>query len=519
LKRNLVRWLALPSVVLAMAACGSDGSDGANSTTTPEVEAPPEGDDNVYPVGSATGETGVLYNAIAVDNERMYACTAAHGMQILAKSANGALTTELQSGAFPEGRGCRDIVRAPDGTLFATGQSTEKAGSWIVALRPGAKVDIIGSVDVAASVESLVATDTHVFAVLGEAGIRVFGRNDGALAEMASLSGFDQALGAAMWGDKLVVANGQSGLAVVDVSNPTAPVITDNINIKNQTARRLAIVDDIAYVAAVNQVSLLDLSASNPAAERTSWFTYGQALDIAVTDTGLAYIANLEDVAVVDVSDRSEPVLIGSEMVPTADGTNARVVGIDTWNSVAYVAEWSQLWALSVAPDRAAPDIRLAKPSLDFGLVTDDPDSTSDWKGKGLIVENLGNKALEIAGLSTDDARFVASVSTVDDQDGSYDEETGLLTLKPQGRAVLQVVFTPSDNEPAKASLMLPTNDPDEGNVAVPLSANSQDGVQVGGPFDPNGELVFDDAKTGNAVTIKGTYPGQVVLLAYFATW
>ena len=482
---------------------GTDGTDGVDGTDgTDGIDVPP-GDDNLVPLSSAVGPKYSIFQSVAVTGGHAYACTGAHGMQVAKIGPNGALSLVVTEGALPDAKGCRDVVAAPDGAVFATGQSS--GGSFIAQIGPppgDGTLAILGSVPIGdALVESISATQTHVLAAMGEAGIRIYGRNDGALAEVGRLdAGFDRALGVAPWGEsRAVVANGQSGLVVVDVTEPTSPVVLDGFD-GYGTSRRVAVDGDLAYVASVSSVAIYDLSSSKPCCPPLGgWPTHASAVELAVHD-GLLYVANMDDLCVVDVSTPSDPMLLGSDRIPVEAG-NPHVVDVSLDGEVAVAAEWDAIWAYTYVDGREAPDIHLSKMALDFGL-------TSTKKGKGIIIQNLGQKELLVA-----EAKVSNDLFSVDAEDA---KKVG--PGKKDG--FLQVNFDPQGStEPAEAILTLVTNDPDESEVQIPLKANSIQGVQVGVPFDNEGEMTYLDVETGNQVTVKGEHPGVVVMLAYFATW
>ena len=516
-----VNWRAisvLSAAAIYLIACGSES---ASTPEPPSAEPPelefPEGNDNLIGFGSVAGADGALYSALAVGNGYLYGCTGSSGISISKVNAPDNLEIVTPSAMFPNGAGCRDVALATDGSLVVTGQSNT-GGSFVGRMSHGAQADVVvleAEVELEGAVETIVATGSHIFATVGGDGIQIVGWNGGELTLVSSLSaGFDQALGADLWChskspndssdpgtcDRLVVANGLSGVAVVDVSDPTNPLIESTFQTYG-TARRVVVEGDWAYIASVSGgVGIYDLSSDKPYPPLGSWSTHASAVDLAVSEDGRVFVANLEDLCVLDASDPYSLSLLGSELVPTADGSNPRVVSVRDHLGVAYVAEWSALWAYGFAEGRTAPDIHLAKLSLNFGLV-------SLKKGKGVVIQNLGSEALEIWDVQADHPDFEVDIG------GEK------LTLAPGDLGLLEIVFSPSDDQPVEAFATLHTNDPDESEVRIPLVANQLDGAQVGAKFDPNGELVYNEYSTGNEVTVKGEHSGKVVLLAYFATW
>ena len=488
---------------------GTGGSGGSNGTDLAE----PEGDDDLVGLSSVVGAENVLFQAIAVDNSNAYVCTGANGMLVVSLRDVSNIST-AQEVQFDDGLGCRAVAIATDGSVIVTGQSQTATGSWIEVRSPGAAGTVLAAVNIPTNVESLAGTDTHVFAALGEDGLAILGRNDRALAPVGELAGFDTVLGVSAWEEnRILAAAGAEGVVVVDITDPASPVAAATYSTKKNTARRIVVQDDIAYVAAVNSVQTFDLADANPESTAELWLTYGSAVDIAVTESRALFVANLEDLAVLDATDPSSLWLSASERIASASGGNPRVVGVSALGELAVAAEWSSVGTYQYLPSRSGPDVRVDRLSVDFGVV-------SLKKGKGLVIENLGDEPLEILNVETDNPLFEPGLSII----GSSDPTQA--TLPPCAedasacKGILQIKFTPEDSTTAvNGTITVTTNDPDEEQVFITVKANDLEGSGPGALFDPDGAMVYTDSKTGNDVTVKGQHTGKVVMLAYFATW
>ncbi len=516
-KEGRLRQLIILASAISLVACSGGGSgsgSGATGGSGTGIDIPePEGNDDLVGLSSVASTEDALFQAIAVDDGYAYVCTGAHGMLIVDLSDITSIASAQQV-TFADGNGCRSVGVATDGSILVTGQSQSEPGSWIELRSPGKNSQVQASLNIAQNVEYLAGTNSHVFAALGDDGLMVFGRNDGALASISSVIGFDTVLGVTVWDNSTILAAvGAEGVAVIDISDPTVPTVAATYGTKKNTARRIVVQNDIAYVAAVNTVQTFDLAAANPESTNELWLTYGSAVDLAITENGSLFVANLEDLAVLDATDPSNLRLSASEMIASTAGGNARVVGVSAIGEVAVAVEWSSVGTYQYLPDRTGPDVRVDRLSIDFGVA-------SLKKGKGLVIENLGDEPLEITNVETDNPLFEPELSII----GSSDPTQA--TLPPCSddpnacKGILQIKFLPEDSVTAVNGIVsVTTNDPDEGVVQIAVKANDLDGAGVGAPFDPNGEMVYTDSKTGNDVTIKGQHPGKVVLLAYFATW
>jgi hypothetical protein len=258
---------------------------------------------------------------------------------------------------------------------------------------------------------------------------------------------------------------------------------------------------DLAYVASVNVgVGTYDLNSKAAKPRIASWPTHGSSLALDISETGYLYVANWEDLVVLDISDPYAIDFLASEVPATADSGSPHVVDVSTVGDVAYVAEWTGIWSYIFVEGRSAPDIRVSKPSLNFGYVK------ATFKGKGLLIDNLGDEDLVISSLVSNNPEF-----EIDPLE---------LIVEPYDTGFVEVKFTVvNPEESSKGTLTLETNDPDEKTVVIPLYANIFDGVQLGGPFKQDPDLVYTEMKTGNQVTVKQKLHGSVVLLAYYATW
>jgi hypothetical protein len=227
-------------------------------------------------------------------------------------------------------------------------------------------------------------------------------------------------------------------------------------------------------------------------------------VDLALDDAGHVFVANFDDVSILDASsllespDDAELTLIGTERAETPAGLNPRVVAVEHAFGAVFAAEWSGIWSYVVAQDRLAPDIHLTKSALDFGMVT------SSKKGKGILFQNLGTEDLTLTSVTVDHPLFTA--------------EADPSTLAPGEKGLLEIVFQPENSDPVETYLTLVTNDPDEGEVRIPISANSSKYLQVGQVFDKDGGLIYTEHATGNEVTVQQKYAGDVVILAYFGS-
>lgn len=112
-------------------------------------------------------------------------------------------------------------------------------------------------------------------------------------------------------GTTIYLANGSEGLQIIDVSYPGKPVSVGQIY-EGKYAFGIAVDGSTAYIASANDGLLIaDIGQSNAPKELTSYDTPGIARDVAVSDK-YAYVADdWKGISVIDISTPSEPVAVG----------------------------------------------------------------------------------------------------------------------------------------------------------------------------------------------------------------
>jgi hypothetical protein len=136
-------------------------------------------------------------------------------------------------------------------------------------------------------------------------------------------------------GNYAYVADGNSGLQIVDVSEPSNPKFKGSCDTPEE-ARRVVVSGDYAYVAAwFSGLQIIDISdPSNPTFKGAYGTPYPRrALDVAISDN-YAYVTDDANLLIIDISDPSNPTLKGECYSPSY----ARAVVIS--ENYAYVADF-----------------------------------------------------------------------------------------------------------------------------------------------------------------------------------
>ncbi len=140
----------------------------------------------------------------------------------------------------------------------------------------------------------------------------------------------------------------QDGLAIVDVADPTTPVVVGGFDTPD-AATDVQVVGPLAFVSDTSSLQIVDVSAPASPARRGSLPLPGVLADVEVAGT-VAFVctSGAALVHVVDVSDPAAPVAL-PDLVPAGPPLEVKVAGTH-----AYVLEPSQIETFDVT-DPAAP--------------------------------------------------------------------------------------------------------------------------------------------------------------------
>ncbi len=134
-------------------------------------------------------------------------------------------------------------------------------------------------------------------------------------------------------GNRAYIADGSGGLQIIDISNPTAPVLHGTYDTPGN-ARGVHVSGSTAYVAdADNGLQIINVSFPSAPALLGTYNTAGDARDVYVSGS-TAYVADdMDGLQIIDVSNPSAPVLLGSY------DTSGFAWGVYVSGSTAYVAD------------------------------------------------------------------------------------------------------------------------------------------------------------------------------------
>jgi hypothetical protein len=163
-------------------------------------------------------------------------------------------------------------------------------------------------------------------------------------------------------GNPYLAYRSSSDLRLIDVSNPAAPVGLDGRLDPTSGARDVAIVGGLAYVAGVSGLAVVDLSnPAFPAVLGSTGSGFAQALAVA---SGVAYEAALDaGLQVIDVSNPTAPAWLGALDTPF-EAVDVAVAG-----GSAYVADRNPYMGFPVLSSLRVIDVSIPAAPVELGAV------------------------------------------------------------------------------------------------------------------------------------------------------
>ncbi|MEI7728303.1 MAG: tail fiber domain-containing protein [Verrucomicrobiota bacterium] len=203
------------------------------------------------------------------------------------------------------------------------------------------------------------------------------------------------------------VANaGGNTLQVIDVSNPSAPVSVGSINMgAGSSPNALAVSGHYAYVANLGSNTLQIIDVGNPAAPASVGLvgTSNQPVSVAVSGCYAYVLCNAGALQVINVSNASAPVVVGSAVVvsPTCIAVSGRY---------AYVLQGSLLRTFDVGNPAAPAMIGAAGTgNTPYSIVV---------AGRFAYVANFGSSTLQLFDISI--PYYAVSLGTVNTGNGPH---------------------------------------------------------------------------------------------------
>ena len=435
------------------------------------------------------------------DDDRVWFCTGVRGLMVYDASDPAELVSldriapSAGSQVYPR---CQHLAVADDGRVYVTNRGDAISPVPFVAVIDGsdpADLAEYGTLRPEYTPEGVDVTAGHLFVAAHEDGVVVYERGDREeLTEVARLTDdVTNAWQVRVAGDHAYVADGTSGLRVVDVADPTAPSVLGSLFLGG-VAKDLDLVGDRAYVALSDLgVAVVDVSDPTAPALLDREDTPGTALGVAAGEAGV-FVADWTDVRLFDATDPGGDLrFVGREPVQIASGADSRVLGVAASGDVFFAGNWTELVSHRFTPGVDAPDLVVSPRHL--SLPPDEPVE--------LTLTNIGGEPLTVEGADSDPAALTVEDECPDDSDA--------MTLAPGESATVTATWSPaSATATLDGWLAIRSDDPDQPRLCVPASGGgSRIGVGEGAPDDLSWPTL-----SGGTASVDG-----VTLLAYFATW
>ncbi len=194
------------------------------------------------------------------------------------------------------------------------------AGYKLIDISNPEKPTLVAELDTPGYAEDVLATKELAFVASGEGGLRIIYLKDGVTPQELSyvelVNGY--AYEVDVKGRYAYLAAGKDGLVVINIANPSHPVVeavykTDE---KKFDARGIVVRGDKAYLSAgYSGIKILDISDPKNLTEISAFKTKRSARHMSL-EGNLAYVLDLEYVRVLDISNPKQPVERGEFTLP-----------------------------------------------------------------------------------------------------------------------------------------------------------------------------------------------------------
>ncbi len=503
-----VRLCSVP--LLLAVACRSDASTALRACRSGPIAAgcptpaPQAFVDPLQHLGRAQGDSFIEILDVVVDFPTVYACTGTQGLTVW-DASNDDAPRQLAENIGPAGVAharfprCQHVgLDRANQRLIITNRGDEVQRQpflWMYDVSDPGRPQALRGWVASESIEGVVLDGDRVFVAAHRDGVVAL-RDEGNT-NFTLTGGFADGISDA-WQpilldtNTLVVAEAASGLRVYDVS-------TDDPQLMSTTplsgaSRDLALEGNLAYVATSDSLAVVDLFDPIQPVIRSQTPTLGTSLAVALGPDQTAVLAEWDEIRGYDVSNPDDPFEVFAETVPTDDDFS-RVLALDVSAAErrVYAGEWTGMHVFEQGPDHTGPDIWATPKTVQFGNV-----GKGDQKDQVFVIRNRGDLPLTV--------HDVVTPNSVASQDTCFQ-------VPARGASALEISYRPGGARPLSSALKLCSDDLDEPELLVALSANTP-GLGVGDPVpsfllrDLDGVEWTDEQLRGN-----------VAVLAYFATF
>ncbi len=343
------------------------------------------------------------------------------------------------------------------------------------------------------SYEGATIVDPFIYACRHGDGLEIIDASHGGPTTAAEVTTLVNSWDVAVSGTVAYVADGQGGLAVIDITDPFQPVHVTSVATSGAAVD--VVLDGTTAAVCVGSagVDLFDLTSPlNPTLLNTV-NTSGLAITAGIAD-GVVYVADWDDVEAYDISNPAVPVQIGGEDTPV------RAMGLAARPNLVVVADWSRLRLYRPGASTRG-DIHVPVDGINLGLIS--PGAVVDTT---ITISNTGNAPIQIAAIEEFGTNFEIIVP------GPSDFPVEI----PTGGSVdvtIRLNHIASGFE--STFVRLTSDDSDENMVSFPISADDNPNFLNLNEFGYKWTHTDMDGVTHTLTNNLG----RIVVMAFFANW
>ena len=287
--------------------------------------------------------------------------------------------------------------------------------------------------------------------------------------------------------DFLYIADGTSGLIVVDISDLASPTIISETPTSGSAKDLLKKGNFLFMAVGADGVDMFDVSNPESPQFISNYNTSGFATRVDGNDS-LIVVSDWDDVEVLGYS-------TGELLLKGYKDTGGRVMAVAMENDIIFSAEWAQFRRLKYQ-DILTADIDISPHRIDFPRVR-----THASESRHFTIENNGNEILNI--------NAVSSTS----EDFSYDFNQ--LEIDPGTSEQVTISYSPNTSDWVE-NITIHSNDSDEPSISIHAFGNYPYGPMPGDPA-PNFNLPIVN-EFGHNLSLNDL-GGSPTVFVFFTAW
>jgi len=297
----------------------------------------------------------------------------------------------------------------------------------------------------------------------------------------------DNAWAVRIEGNYVYVADGGSGLTVVDISDPYNPSVAGRVQTEG-SAKDVRVRNGYAFLALGDPgVAMIDVTDPTSPFLVDVYNTTGLAAHIGVNDSVVA-VADWDDVEILRYSSGNSLERAGYK------NTGGRIMGVDMYENTVYVADWRKLVTYRFG-EIAGADIDVDLTDINFPRT-----QIGESRDTTFVITSNGLSTLTVDSIRVSNSDFAIEYARPAD-------------LAPGEVLPVTITYTPTTDALGFQIISIYSNDTDDPRIRLDLLGNNLN-LNVG---DPAPEFTLPVLDAGD-VTLS-ELRGRVVVLSFFASW